>query len=277
MKRSGAGRISVITVSWRTLVYRFFVLFMLSVSASFLVISRTHPQYITQLRTSLMDIVVPVVQTVAAPVDAFQGAMQWMHDVANVKAENERLRQENAKLMRWQFVATEMENENTRLRDLLKFAPVGKESYTSARVAIDNSGPYVKSVIINAGAANGVESDLAVINENGLVGRVMDAGARTARVLLLTDMNSRVPVMTEKSRERAIVAGDNSDTLQMKYLPQDSKISVGERVVTTSDGGVLPPGLPVGVVTAIENGSITVKPYVDWFRLEYVSVVDFTM
>ncbi len=256
--------------------YRALVLAMMLVSVSFLTLSQTHPHIITQMRTTLTDMVVPVVQVVSAPAEAVQNGVQWMHDIAHVKTDNERLRQENAVLMRWQFVATELENENARLRELLKFAPVGKESYTSARIAVDNSGPYVKSVVINAGAQNGIEPDLAVVNENGLVGRVMDAGERSARVLLLTDMNSRVPVMTETSRERAIVAGNNTDALEMKYLPQDSKIAVGERVVTTSDGGVLPPGLPVGVVTAVAGNHVTVKPYVDWFRLEYVSVVDFT-
>jgi rod shape-determining protein MreC len=200
-----------------------------------------------------------------------------MHDMTTLREENQKLREQNTPLMRWQFAATELENENARLRDLLKFAPSGKESYTSARVAIDSSGPYVKAVVINAGKQNNVEADLAVVNENGLVGRVVETSERSSRVLLLTDINSRVPVMTETSRERAIATGDNSDNLVLKYAPQDSKIKVGERLLTTSDGGVMPPGLPVGVVSQIKDGIITVKPYVDWYRLEYVSVVDFSM
>lgn len=250
---------------------------MLTASVALLVASKTNNDFVRNIRSGLTDVLVPVVNTLATPMSSIERAFAWMHDMATLREENEKLRQQNTTLMRWQFAAAELENENSRLRDLLKFAPAGRESYTSARVAIDSSGPYVKAVIINAGNQNNVETDLAVVNENGLVGRVVETSERTSRVLLLTDINSRVPVMTETSRERAIATGDNSDNLLLKYTPQDSKIKVGERIITTSDGGVMPPGLPVGVVTAIKGGVITVKPYVDWYRLEYVSVVDFSM
>lgn len=254
------------------------VALMLFASIALLIASKTNNDFVRSIRAGLTDVMVPVVQTLATPINSVQRAFAWMHDMAVLREENQKLRQQNTMLMRWQFAASELENENARLRDLLKFAPVGKESYTSARVAIDSSGPYVKAVIINAGKENNVDNDLAVVNESGLVGRVVETSEHTSRVLLLTDINSRIPVMTESSRERAIASGDNSDNLLLKYTPQDSKIKVGERILTTSDGGVMPPGLPVGVVTEVKpDNSVVVKPYVDWYRLEYVSVVDFSM
>jgi rod shape-determining protein MreC len=118
---------------------------------------------------------------------------------------------------------------------------------------------------------------MAVVNDAGLAGRVVDVAKKTARVLLLTDINSRIPVISEASRERAIAGGNNSDTLTLIYLPENSKLKVGEKIITSGDGRVLPPGLPVGVVTKIEKGIATVKPFVDNYRLEYVSVIDFSM
>ena len=277
MRRNARARSSIVSIPLRVLAYRTAVALMLFASVALLIASKTNNDFIRNIRAGLTDGLVPVVQTLATPVNSIERAFAWMHDMTVLREENQKLREQTATLMRWQFAATELENENSRLRDLLKFAPTGKESYTSARVAIDSSGPYVKAVVINAGKQNNVETDLAVVNENGLVGRVIETAERTSRVLLLTDINSRVPVMTETSRERAIAAGDNSDNISLKYTSQDSKIKVGERILTTSDGGVMPPGLPVGIVTKIKGGIITVKPYVDWYRLEYVSVVDFSM
>ena len=130
-------------------------------------------------------------------------------------------------------------------------------------------------MLITSGTDNGVQQDSAVINDKGMVGRVIEVGDKTSRVLLLTDINSRIPVMAEGSREHGIVAGDDSDTLSLVYLPENSKLKVGEKIVTSSDGALLPPGLPIGVVTAIAKDKVTVKPFADWYRLEYVSVINF--
>lgn len=277
MKKKTAPRVSIVAIPLRAVMQRLAVLFMIAVSITLLTVSKTNNDYVRYLRAGVTDILIPVVGAVSAPVDAFYDGMHWLRDMANLRDENMRLRHENMKLMQWQSVATELENENEKLRGLLQFAPANKEAYTSARVAVDGSGPYVKSVLVNAGSSMNVQNDLAVINENGLVGRVVEVNPKSSRVLLLTDINSRVPVMTETSRERAIAAGDNTDMLGLRYLPEDSKIQVGERIVTTSDGGVLPPGLPVGVVSSIEGGVVKVRPLVDWYRLEYVSIVDFSM
>ena len=92
---------------------------------------------------------------------------------------------------------------------------------------------------------------MAAVNERGLVGRVIEVGRRSARVLLLTDFNSRVPVMVEPSRDQAILAGDNSREPGLIFLPLNPRMAVGQRVVTSGRGGVLPPGLAVGMVSAI--------------------------
>jgi rod shape-determining protein MreC len=108
-----------------------------------------------------------------------------------------------------------------------------------------------------------------------MVGHVIDIGKKTTRVLLLTDINSRIPVMAETSREHGMAAGANSDTLSLLYLPENSKLQVGEKIVTSGDGALIPPGLPIGVVSKIEKGAVTIQPFADWYRLEYVSVINF--
>ena len=110
---------------------------------------------------------------------------------------------------------------------------------------------------------------------DGLVGRVAELGDHAARILLLTDLNSRVPVVIEETRERAILSGDNTERPALAYLPPDARVSSGQRVVTSGSGGVLPAGLPIGTVTVGRDGVPRVQPLVAWNKLEFVRVVDF--
>lgn len=250
------------------------VLCLLSVGIMFL--NRSHNPIIEDARMAVTDTLAPVVQTLASPMESFNNLGAWVHDMAVLREENLKLRSDNARLLRWQSAATELASENDRLRTLLKFAPDAHASYITARVAVDGGSVYSHSVVINAGLLEGVEQDAAVVGENGLVGRIIGVGQKTARVLLLTDINSRIPVIAQTSRERAIAGGTGDDTLSLMYLPATSRIKVGEKIITSGDGAVLPPGLPVGVVTKVEKGMATIQTFIDWKSLEYVSVVDYS-
>jgi len=94
-------------------------------------------------------------------------------------------------------------------------------------------------------------------------------------VLLITDLNSRIPVMIESSRDRAVLAGDNTTMPRLLYLSQYSHVNVGDRVVTSAQGGALPPGLPVGIVASVGERGIQVQPFADWTRIEYVRLIDY--
>jgi rod shape-determining protein MreC len=106
---------------------------------------------------------------------------------------------------------------------------------------------------------------------------VTDVGDRSARILLITDLNSRIPVMIESTRERAVLAGDNSNEPRLIYLRQGASVSPGDRVVTSGHGNTWPPGMPVGVVTAIGDRGVLVQPYVDWSRLEFIRLLDLNL
>jgi rod shape-determining protein MreC len=252
------------------------VIVLVLLSLSILMLGRNRNGIIEDARMAVTDTLAPVMQVLASPMESFSSAGAWVHDMVLLREENLKLKTDNARLMRWQSAATELSSENERLHTLLNFAPIAHTAYISARVAMDGSNLYSHSVVIGAGLEQGVEEDSAVVNENGLVGRIISLGQKTSRVLLLTDMNSRIPVIAQSSREHAIAGGTGKDTLSLFYLPESSKIKVGEKIVTSGDGAVLPPGLPVGVVTKIEKGVATIQAFADWKRLEYVSVMDYS-
>ena len=158
---------------------------------------------------------------------------------------------------------------------MLNFVPPPRASFVSARVIADGSGPFSRSVLLNVGTRNGIAKGQAVVNDLGLIGRVTEVGQRSARVLLLSDFNSRVPILFETTRERAILAGDNSATMRLDFVSPTAKVTPGERIVTSGHGGLLPAGLPVGAIVGGKDGAPRIQPFVDWSRLEYVRVVDY--
>jgi len=159
----------------------------------------------------------------------------------------------------------------------LKFAPEQAVTFVAARVVADNGGAFVRSVLVAAGARDGVRKGDAAATGEGLVGRVAEVGERSARVLLLTDINSRIPVVIERSRDQGILAGDNSDNPRLLYLPHGAQLLAGDRVVTSAAGGAFPPGLPVGVVKSVDNGNAVVELFVDWDHMEFLRLLDYRL
>jgi rod shape-determining protein MreC len=257
--------------------YRATLLMMVTLGLSLLIMERANNPTVVRLRTSITDAIVPVLSVAASPFDAISGIGTWMSDMANLRAENVALKNQNVQLLQWQASAKSLEEENRSLRELLNAVPARKQSYVTARVVSDIGGPYVHSALIDGGNDSGIDKDQAVISERGLAGRVVDAGKTSARVLLLTDINSRVPVIAEKAHEKAILTGSNGEMLTLTYLAADSRIEAGDKLVTSGDGGIFPPGIAVGIVTSVDKGAVTVQPFVDPAKLRFVSVVDYSL
>ena len=170
-----------------------------------------------------------------------------------------------------------LQTENNGLRDLLRYKAEPGASYISARVIADTGGPFVRGLIVTAGKLDGVREGMAAMTGDGLIGRVVEAGDWSSRVLLITDFNSRIPVMVEGSGERAVLAGDNTAEPKLLYLPQDIVLNAGSRVVTSGHGGVFPPNLPIGIVRETGPNSYNLIAAADLGRINYVRLVDFNL
>ena len=242
-------------------------------SVALMVISHQSPNTRQKISAPIMEGTTPILDLLSRPLDSVERLGAWMHNVMYVFRENEKLRIENQRLRHWQQVALQLEAENGALRELAHYPTKETLKFTTAKVISDRSGPFRRTVLMNAGTEHKVMEGQAVITAKGVVGRVLESQRHSARVLLLTDLNSRIPVIAENTRERGIAAGNNSDLLTMMYLPDDLKLEVGERIITSSDGNAVPAGLPVGEVVAIENGQPLIKPYVHGYGLHFVSAI----
>jgi rod shape-determining protein MreC len=249
--------------------------FLILVSMMFIVLGKADVLLFDRLRVAVADTAAPVFQIVAQPAATVAAGVRHIEGIFDLYRENERLREENGRLLQWQEVARRLQAENAELRNLTKFSAADTERFVSAQVIANAGGAFARNVLINAGTRDGVTRGQAAVTGDGLVGRVAEVGERAARILLLTDLNSRIPVMLDTSRERAVLAGDNSDQPRLLYLSANVALAPGERIVTAGAGGVFPPGLPVGVVAAVDGGIVRVEPYAELTRLEYVRVVDF--
>ena len=249
--------------------------FLVVVSMMFIVLGKADVLLFDRLRVAVADAAAPIFHVVAEPVATVAAGVRRVEGIFDLYRENERLREENARLLQWQEVARRLQAENAELRNLTKFSPEGANRAIAAQVIANSGGAFVRNVLINAGTRDGVTRGQAAVTGDGLVGRVAEVGERAARILLLTDLNSRIPVMLDGSRERAVLAGDNSDQPRLLYLPATIAPTKGERIVTAGAGGVFPPGLPVGIIASVEGGIVRVEPYAELARVEYVRVVDF--
>jgi rod shape-determining protein MreC len=228
---------------------------------------------IRPLKQGLMDATAPLMRVAAEPAAVWRNATGWVGEISHLRIENARLRAENDALKRWQAVAVSLKAENEELKRALGYRPIEETAYVTARVigfAMTGAG---HSMMLDQGFEDGVRPHQAVISADGLLGKVSDVSAHAARVLLLTDMNARVPVMGEESRERAVMAGTGAAMARLKYVPEDSGLKVGERLVTTADGGVVPAGIPVGHVFSRSEGDVRVRAVAEARKAEYVRVV----
>jgi rod shape-determining protein MreC len=273
--RERSGAVDRLTAPFRAAAQRVAVPFLIFVSALFIVLGKADVVLFDRLRVAIADVAAPLLQVVTQPIASLANGVRGLGAAYEVFRENEQLREENSRLLQWQEAARRLAAENARLHQLLKYAPANAVQFLSAEVIANSGGAFARNVLVNAGSRDGVARGQAAVTGEGLVGRVTEVGERAARILLITDLNSRIPVMLEQSRERAVMAGDNSDQPRLLYLPVTAKVKVGERIVTGGAGGVFPPGLPVGVVASADNGVVSVEPYAELPRLEYVRIVDF--
>ncbi|MDP3173617.1 MAG: rod shape-determining protein MreC, partial [Phenylobacterium sp.] len=220
---------------------------------------------------------------VAAPVGGVMSApIRWTGDgVDTVRgyffavSENRRLKAELAEARQWRDAALLLRDTNERYKTLLGLRTDPPIPMVAARTVLDSRGPFANTRIANVGKEKQIKAGYPVVSENGLVGRVIGVTTGASRVLLLTDIASRVPVMVDRTNARAILTGDGGPNPTMEYLRGQEPVRQGDRVVTSGDGGVLPRGLPVGTAVKTLDGRWRVVLASDAAPVDFVRILLF--
>jgi rod shape-determining protein MreC len=184
-----------------------------------------------------------------------------------LKLENELLK-DNIMMLQQLFF------ENEELRKLNKLVLPKAEKVVTTRIINQFDSAYSSSAIILAGEKQHVKVGQIVVNGDGVVGKVIIVGKQISRVLLLTDAASKIPVFFPRTKEHAIVVGNNHNLL-VNYLTQNPEIIVGDLAVTSGDGMFFPYGMPIGVISEITSKKVVVKPFYDQNKLELVAVLNY--
>jgi len=205
----------------------------------------------------------------------------WRHYffVVNVAKENDNYQKALNKAFENNIQLKELKLSNFRLRNLLNFEKTITDRVLSAEVIGKDPSPWFKTVLIDKGKNDGVETGMAVVVPKGIAGQVTDVSANYSKVLLIIDHNSAVDALVQNDRARGIIKGGTAGQCLFKYVLRKHDIEVGDIVISSGLDGVFPKGLAVGYVSTVikpKSGifqQVTVSPYVDFEKLEEVLIV----
>jgi rod shape-determining protein MreC len=272
LKQSGAvGRLATL----RLLAQRFAFVSLIVAAFALMIVGKADILLIERTRTLVADALAPIFDIMSRPAATIAEMVENVRTLASLRTENARLKAENQRLMHWQIVARRLEAESGVLHQQLNVVPDPDPAFVTARVIGDLGSAFGHSMLLGAGGRDGLRKGQAVLAGEVLVGHIAEVGERSARLLLLTDINAKIPVLVEGSRTRAVLTGDNKSRPKLNYVAGNPSIAVGDRVVTSASGAAFPPGIPIGVVASSIDGIIRVEPYVRRHELEFVAVVDY--
>jgi len=226
-----------------------------------------------RMRAAIVDRVVPNMDWALAPVTGLARMLDDFQSYARLYEQNQDLRRELQQMRAWREAALQLEQENARLLDLNRVQLNPELTFVTGIVLADAGSPFRRSVLINVGARDGILDGWATMDGLGVVGRISGVGERTSRVLMLTDSNSRVPVTIQPSGQQAILMGDNTQAPVLEFVEAPEDISAGDRIVTSGDDGLFPPGLLVGQVVETTDRRLRARLAADLARLSFLRVL----
>ena len=252
---------------------RIFVAAIILVLLAIFALWRIDSPRVERFRAAVVDRVVPNMDWALVPVTNVARMIDGFQSYARIYEQNQELRRELQRMKAWKEAALQLEQQNARLLDLKTVRLDSKLTFVTGVVLADSGSPFRQSVLLNVGERDGIMDGWAAMDGIGLVGRISGVGEATARVLLLTDANSRVPVTIQPSGQTAILSGDNTAVPRIEFIETPELVRPGDQVVSSGDGGVFPAGLLVGQIALDRQGQMRVRLSADYGRLEFLRVL----
>jgi len=237
--------------------------------------SKVNKNFTDDLSFIFVDISLPVVKFAALPFNTVINLLINFQELIDAKKENTSLKEENEKMRAFYIKALNLNNENQELKNLLKFVIPKSANYQVAKIIGRTHGLFNQDIFINVGANRNIKEGSVVTGSVGMIGRVINIGEDKSRLMLLTDANSRIPVIASKARARGILVGNNSGLMEIFYLSKNHQIQIGDMIFTSGDGDILPPGLLIGVVKKVDKSFVAVEMAEDINNAEIVTVMEY--
>ena len=249
--------------------FSLFVLIILSII--FIYVETIEARPLNYLRSFFKDAIYRGALIVSVPSKTFSNLTNYAKDHINLYSNYNQLKKENDELKNNISKTDFLELENTQLRKLIEEQVNSESNLVSARVMLDKQSPYLNSFIINVGSNKKIKNGLAVLDGKNFIGRIVDVNFFSSRVLLVSDLNSKIPVVIEPSAHHAILSGRGSNKAILEYLPEKHNIQNGDKVYTSGKEGIFSAGIPIGKVK-IENNLITVLLFSDLSQITFINI-----
>jgi rod shape-determining protein MreC len=249
--------------------FSLFVLIILSIIFLFAETIETKP--LNYLRSFIKDTIYRGSLVVSMPFKSFDNIAENINKHMNLYNNYSKLKIENDRLKNNISKSDFLELENIQLRKLIEEQVSSFSNLVSARIMLDKQSIYLNSLVINIGSNKNIKNGMAVLDGKNFIGRIVDVNFFSSRVLLVSDLNSKIPVISEPSAHHAILTGHGKKALSLEYLPENHNIKDGDKVYTSGKEGIFSPGIPVGVVK-IEKNIVTVSLFSDLSQITFINV-----
>lgn len=258
----------------KNLCRRLFVVVLFLTAFLLILLSNIDSMVVGAVDKAVIQATGPVMRVVEFPARVIHRAWTYFSDVAHIYKENEQLRAENKQMMILQNKVRTLEVENQLLSRLLNYVPPAEASFMSAQIVAESGDNFTHLLLVYIGD-EAVKKGQVVMGDESVIGRIDTVSAPYAKVILITDINSKIPVVVERTRVRGILSGNNTALPELIFTRSVADIREGDIIVTSGVGGMFPSGLPIGFVSAINGNKVEVEPMADIERIEYVRVVDY--
>ena len=253
---------------------KLFVVILFLTAFLFIMLSRFDSAAIEALNKVVIKATGPVMQVAEFPARVIHRVWTYFYDISHIYAENQLLRDENKQMMILQNKVRTLEVENQLLSRLLNYVPPAQASFMSAQIVAESGDKFTHLLLIYVGDET-VKKGQIVMGDESVIGRIDTVSPPYAKVILITDINSKIPVVVERTRVRGILSGNNKDLPQLIFMRSTTDIQEGDIIVTSGVGGMFPAGLPIGFISSINGNKVEVEPMADLSRIEYVRIVDY--
>ena len=272
MKRRGPLLIRIGEL--KVLLRRVFIFILFLCSFLFILLSKVDSPVVDKANHFVINITGPIMQVVELPSRFIHRIYTYFYDISHIYADNRALRVENKQMMMLQNKVRTLEVENQLLERLLNYVPPQDATFMSAKIIAESGDSFTHTLLVYVGD-EAVKKGQIVLGDESVIGRIDAVSGKYAKVILVTDINSKIPVVVERTRVRGILSGNNTALPQLMFTRSTSDIQEGDVIVTSGVGGMFPSGLPIGFVNSIKNGVIDVETMADISRVEYVRIVDY--
>ena len=250
---------------------KFSLLVLIILSITLLFAERIDTTPLNYLRSFLKDVIYRSSTVVNFPLKTFSNFTVGIKNHLNVYEDYNQLIVENKELKSDASKLDFLELENAQLKKIIKEEKNNSFNFLIARVMIDKQSPYLNSFILNIGSNKKIKNGMAVLEGNNFIGRIVDVNFFSSRVLLISDLNSKVPVITEPEGYHAILSGHGENESVLKYLPNNHKIKDGDKVYTSGKAGVFMPGIPIGKIQ-VTGKIVKVLPFSKLNQITFVNI-----